>query len=344
MSSRLGRKRKVTIVDVAESAGVSVSAVSRAFNPSASISVEMRTRVFEAADRLNYKPNRLARAIKSSSSLIAILVTDFNNPFYIEVLEAFTSEIQKHNFHCLLVNVNERLDIGAALDLVMEYRVDGLIVTSASLSDELLESCVANDVPVVIFGRGGKINGKNNMPILCDNVTCDNFMAGSLAADLILDAGYNTPAFVSGPRNASVSLERQRGFVHRLVSKSCPNWQIIEGGDFSYQAGYEAMIKLFQGRERPDSVFFADDIMACGGIDAIKYVIQLDVPNDVGIVGVDDIQLSSSPAYNLTTIQQPYVDMVKKTIELLFRRIEDISLLPQSSTLPCVPIKRGSLR
>lgn len=169
-------------------------------------------------------------------------------------------------------------------------------------------------------------------------------MAGAMAADLILESGYSTPAFVSGPRDALVSLERQRGFVHRLVSKNCVNWQIIEGGDFSYQAGYESMIKLFQGTERPDSVFFADDIMACGGIDAIKYVIKLDIPNDVGIVGVDDIQLSRSPAYNLTTIQQPYVDMVKRTIELLFRRIEDISLLPQSSTLPCVPIKRGSLR
>ncbi|WP_235869219.1 LacI family DNA-binding transcriptional regulator [Veronia nyctiphanis] len=212
---------KVTVVEVAKAAGVSVSAVSRAFNPDASISEKLRNKVLQAAESLNYKPNRLARGIKSRSSLIGILVTDFNNPFYMPVLSAFSSEIQKRNCHSLLINVDGEMDISEAVELVMEYNVDGLVITSASLPQELVEACRIKKTPVAIFGR---TSSENSVTV----VSCDNLEAGKMAADMVLDAGYMRPAFVGGPVGTTASLERQRGFVSQLMHRGCDYWQVVE--------------------------------------------------------------------------------------------------------------------
>lgn len=329
--------RKVTVVHVAERAGVSLSAVSRAFNPEASISSKLRNKVMAAAEELNYKPNRLARGIKSRSSLIGILVTDFNNPFYLPVLSQFTEEIQKRNCHSLLIKVTDEMDIKEAVELVMEYNVDGLIITSASLPEALSDACKAQNTPVVIFGRN---SDENSVTV----VSCDNLEAGGMAADMILDAGYNRPAFVTGPVGTSATVERQRGFLSKLILRGCDKWQIVEGGEFSYDSGYDATVRIFNSSEKPDALFYADDIMACGGMDAIRYEFGLRVPEDVGIVGVDDIRLAKSRAYNLATIRQPYEEMIQKTIGTLFDHIADSELPPQSITLPCEPVIRGSIK
>ncbi|WP_434362895.1 LacI family DNA-binding transcriptional regulator [Parasalinivibrio latis] len=331
----LVKNRKVTVVDVAKAAGVSVSAVSRAFNPDASISKQLREKVMAAAASLNYKPNRLARGIKSRSSLIGILVTDFDNPFYLPVLAAFSSEIQRRNCHSLLLNVSQDMDIQEAVELVMEYNVDGLIITSASLPQPLVEACRSQETPVVIFGRD---SSENSVTV----VSCDNVEAGRMAADMLLDAGYSRPAFVTGPVGTSASVDRQRGFLSRLIERNCDKWQIVEGGEFGYDAGFDASMRLFKGAERPDSVFYADDIMACGGMDAIRYEFGLRVPEDVGVIGVDDIRLARSRAYDLSTIRQPYEEMVSASIDHLFAHIADSSLQPRSITLPCSPVVRGS--
>ncbi|CCN69481.1 LacI family DNA-binding transcriptional regulator [Vibrio nigripulchritudo] len=331
------KARKVTVVDVAERAGVSLSAVSRAFNPEASISSKLRGKVLAAASELNYKPNRLARGIKSRSSLIGILVTDFDNPFYLPVLSKFTEEIQKRNCHSLLIKVTDELDIEEAVELVMEYNVDGLIITSASLPEALSDACKAQNTPVVIFGRN---SDENSVTV----VSCDNLAAGELAADIILDAGYERPAFVTGPVGTSATVERQRGFLSNLIKRGCDKWQIVEGGEFSYDAGYDATLRIFNSTEKPDSLFFADDIMACGGMDAVRYEFGLRVPEDIGIVGVDDIRLAKSRAYDLSTIRQPYEEMISATIDTLFDHIADSNLAPQSITLRCEPIIRGSTK
>lgn len=331
------KKRKVTVVEVAEAAGVSVSAVSRAFNPDASISRPLREKVFQAAASLNYKPNRLARGIKSRSSLIGILMTDFNNPFYLPILARFTTEIQKRNCHTLLIHVNSEMDIQEAVELVMEYNVDGLIITSASLPQPLVDACKSQDTPAVIFGRD---SSENSVTV----VSCDNVLAGRMAADMLLDAGYKKPAFVAGPIGTSATVDRQRGFISRLMERGCNEWQVVEGGEFSYDAGYDATQRLFRHSEKPDAMFFADDIMACGGMDALRYEIGLRVPEEVGVVGVDDIRLAKSRSYNLSTIRQPNDEMIDSTINALFEHIADPALPPRSITLACEPVERGSTR
>jgi len=328
------KREKVTVVEVAAAAGVSISAVSRAFS-NGSCSPLMREKVFKAAKALDYKPNRLARGLKAKSSLIGILVTDFENPAYLPILQQFSAQIQQRNCHSLLVNASENQSVSEALELVMEYHIDGLIVTATSLPQVLVDACKAQNIPVVCFARNSLSNGASA-------VYCDNLINGQLAADHLLDQGYKKPAFVSGPIAALTSRERQRGFINRLVERGCHDWQIIEGGSHSYDAGFNATCKLLELQDKPDSIFFTDDIMACGGMDAARYRFGLAVPNQLGIIGVDDIQLASSPAYQLSTIKQPFVQMVSACVETLFKQINEPEMLSEQVIFPCELIIRDS--
>ncbi|OMH26284.1 LacI family transcriptional regulator [Motiliproteus sp. MSK22-1] len=327
----------MTVTEVAAEAGVSISAVSRAFNPNASCSEKMKQKVFAAADKLDYRPNRLARGLKSNSSLIGILMTDFENPAYLSILDDFTTAIQQRNCHSLLINASQQMSIAEAVELVMQYHVDGLIVTSATLPQALIDACQAQNTPVVIFGRH---SAESIATVVCS----DNVANGRMAADLLLDAGYQRPAFVGGTVAASTTTDRQRGFIGRLIERGCEHWFCVEGGRHSYDAGFDATCKLFNSADKPDSIFYVDDIMACGGMDAIRYELGLRVPEDIGVIGVDDIRLAHSRAYSLTTIRQPFTDMVNTTVEALFEHIQDPTLEARQITVPCSLITRNSTR
>ena len=328
--------RSVTIVEVAELAGVSISAVSRAFNSEASCSDSMRSKVMAAADALGYKPNRLARGIKSRSNLVGILITDFDNPAYLSILNDFTATLQRNGYHSLLINVDTDMDMREAVKLVMEYHVDGLIVTSSTLPTELVDVCHAQETPVVIFARHSL---NNPVSVVC----CDNVSAGQMAADALSESGYKRFAFIGGIEGASTTIDRQRGFVTRLIELGHDNWQVIDGGRHSYDAGYEATCRLYSFAEQPDALFFADDILACGGMDALRHELNLKVPQQVGVIGVDDIGFAESRAYNLTTIRQPFGEMVQQTVDTLIGHINDDELEVKEITLPCELIIRQSI-
>lgn len=327
--------RNITIVEVAEHAGVSISAVSRAFNAEASCSARMRAKVLKAAAELGYKPNRLARGMKSRSNLVGILITDFENPAYLSILNDFTRTLQRNGYHSLLVNVGEDMDIREAVELVMEYRVDGLIVTSSALPAELVEVCHAQATPVVIFGRRSL---NNQVTVVC----CDNILAGRIAADKLSDAGYKRFAFVGGVEGSSATVERQRGFITRLVELGQEHWQVIDAGRFSYDAGFKATQRLFARSEPPDALFFADDILACGGMDAIRHELGLKIPEQVGVIGMDDMGFAGNRAYGLSTIRQPFGDMVQESVTALLKHIADAKMEPQEIVLPCELVVRES--
>lgn len=332
-------KGKVTIVEVAELAGVSISAVSRAFNPDASCSDTMRAKVMAAAGQLGYKPNRLARGIRAQSHLVGILMADFENPAYLPILNDFTTSLQQAGYHSLLLNVGEHMDIRAAFELVMEYQVDGLIVTSSSLPPELVEVCHEQQTPVITFAR----HSRNNPATA---VCCDNVSGGKMAADALSNAGYHNFAYISGVPGATTTLDRQRGFISRLIELGHQQWQVVDGGAHSYESGYDATCQLFSRNDPPDALFFANDIMACGGMDAIRHRFGRCIPEDVGIIGFDDIQLAQNRAYDLTTIRQPFSAMVQSTVDRLLAGIKSIESCEggEPVVLPCELVVRGSVR
>lgn len=330
-------KQSVTVVDVAKKADVSISAVSRAFNPQGNCSKKMRAKVFAAADELGYVPNRLARGIKSRSNLIGILMSDFENPAYLSLLNHFTHKIQEQQSHSLLINIGPELDAEQAVDLMVGYRIDGVIVTSENLPENIIEGCKKHNIPLVYLGR--PLKDQQAAAVYSDNILC-----GHMAAELFVEAGYSAPAFVGGPLAATSTIDRQRGFISKLIELGCEQWFTAEGGAYSYDAGYEATLKLFASGNQPDAIFYADDIMACGGMDALRYELHLQVPNEVGVIGVDNIRLARSKSYNLTTINQPFEIIVDNIVTLLNDLIKNEADANQHIKLPCELITRSSTR
>jgi DNA-binding LacI/PurR family transcriptional regulator len=169
--------------------------------------------------------------------------------------------------------------------------------------------CVAEGIPVVLFNR--YVPGLKVAAVCCDNIT-----AGRTVADYLSSAGHVRPAFVSGESDVTTTLDRARGFSARLGELGIDLYADEIGGDFTYAAGYDAARRLINRRPAPDCIFFASDIMAIGGIEAIRAA-GLRVPEDISVVGFDDIVAAKWPAYELTTIRQPIAEMVDIAAEIL---------------------------
>ncbi len=310
-----GAKRRVSSVEVAKLAGVSQAAVSRVFTPDASVSPEMRTKVLAAARQLGYRPNVIARSLSQQSSrIIGLVMIRFWNPFYARLLQEFTNRLQTLGYWVLVLNVADDTPLEKAIPMALQYQVDGLIVTSATLSSGLAEECARVGTPVVLFNRYSLESSVNA-------VCCDNVAGGRLVADALLNAGHTRLAYIAGEAGSSTNRDREQGFTERLAARGV-SLSTREGGDYSYESGYQAALRLFARPVRPDAVFCANDLMAMATFDAVSCHLGLRVPEDVSIIGFDDIAMASWPKYDLTTIHQPVDRMVDATIEVLLQAIQ----------------------
>ena len=171
--------------------------------------------------------------------------------------------------------------VDEVLPSLLQYRVDAILITSSTVSSRMAAVCVAKGIPVVLFNRyvpGLKVAA----------VCCDNIAAGRTVADYLSSAGHVRPAFVSGESDVTTTLDRARGFSARLGELGIDLYADEIGGDFTYAAGYEAARRLISRQPTPDCIFFASDIMAIGGIGAIRAA-GLRVPEDISVIGFDDI-------------------------------------------------------
>lgn len=330
--------RRPTSVDVARLAGVSQSTVSRAFAGSDGVGVSAKTRqrIVLAAKQLGYKPNALARSlITQQSGLIGIVMGYVTAPFYSYVLQRFTQKLHADGHRVLLFAHQPDQEVDELLPLVLQYQVDGLIITSATLSSRMANECARDGTPVVLFNR--YVFGAS-----ASSVSCDNVRGGRAAADVLLDAGHERLAYIAGRPNSSTNLDREKGFGERLQERGQSEW-LYEQGSYTYHSGFEAAERLFHRAPRPDAIFCADDTMALGAIDCAR-AIGIRVPEDVSIVGFDDIPAASWSAYSLTTIHQPVDEMVNLTLELLRERIESLTAEPVFKFIPGTLVKRRTVR
>lgn len=341
MASRSTKPRRsapVTAADVARAAGVSISAVSRTFTPGASVAPKTRDKVMGVATELGYRPNLLARGLQSRrTDLIGILVSDFSNPVYLNILDLFTTAIQKRGLHSLIFNVSHGEELSEAVQMVTRYQVDGLIVTSATLSPTLVDECARRQLPAVIFGR-------YSMHAPTNAVCCDNVAGGMLAAELLADRGYRRPAFIGGPTGVSTTNDRGRGFVDGLARRGLTLWADEIGGAYTYAAGYQAACRLLDRPDQPDAVFCTNDIIALGAMDAARFRYGLEIPKEFGVIGFDDSLLADAEAYRLTTIRQPFAQMATLSTELLIDCIRNPQRKPKMRFLAGELIERGSVR
>ena len=306
---------RVSSIEVARLAGVSQSAVSRAFTPGASVSDETREKVLKAAKELGYRPNVIARSLtQQSSNIIGLVVGSFTNPFYAKLVEDFTERFQKKGYWTLIFNVADGNEVEDTLPIALQYQVAGIVMTSATLTSTLADECARYGTPVVLFNRIAIDTNVNA-------VTCDSVACGRMVADALIDAGHQKLAYLAGQAGSSTNRDRRKGFTQRLQERGY-GLHLEASGDYSYASGYAAAQQLFDRADRPDAIFCANDLMAMAALDVAKDEFNLRVPQDVSIIGFDDIEMAGWPHYSLTTVRQPVTKMVDATIEVLYNAIE----------------------
>lgn len=339
MTVKNQQRQRVTASDVAHEANVSISAVSRVFTAGASVSPRMREKVLAAAEKLEYRPNVMARSLMTQrTALIGIILANFKNPMYLTTLELFTSTLQSRGLRTLVFNVSRGDDVVESARQLMQYGVDGMVVAAASMSQPLVDQCQRQGIPLVSFARQFKGNKVN---VVCS----DNEAGGRLAGSTLVNRGYRRLAYLGGPKETSTSYFREKGFRDALEDRGLSVFAKINAAEYTYPAGHEAANDLLRDHPDIDGVFCGNDLLAFGAMDVARYQLGLRIPEDLGVIGFDDIEMSSADAFQLTTIRQPLLEMVYQTVEVLTQRIQSgESGPPQKIILPCKFVERSTLR
>lgn len=328
---------RITSAEVAARAGVSQSAVSRVFTPGASASAKTAEKVRKAASELGYRPNVLARAMVSGRSrIIGLVVAYLNNQFYPQALEELSNALQEKGYHVLIFMTSQMEgNIDQVVDEILDYQVDGIIAASVALSSDLSQRCRAAGVHIVLFNR------TQDDPNL-SAVSSDNFKGGRKIADFLIAGQHDKIAYIAGWEGASTQRDREAGFLAGL-SAGGQSFHAREVGNFRMEGARAATLKMF-AKNAPDAIFVANDHMAIAVLDTLRSELGLSVPQDVSVVGYDDVPAAAWPAYDLTTVRQPAEEMVAKTVEILLSEIEDAGKPPSRIELDAPLIVRGSAR
>ncbi|MEM7029854.1 MAG: LacI family DNA-binding transcriptional regulator [Chloroflexota bacterium] len=327
---------RATSEDVARLAGVSQSTVSRVFSNNTRISDATREKVFQAAQQLKYRPNNLARGlITRQSLLIGVVMAGIDTAFAPYVLEKLTLRLQADGYKVLLFNVGNALSADELLPVALDYQVDGLITSSAIVSDEMAEVCAQFKTPLILFNR----QVKNNAVSM---INADDYTGGKLAAQAMLKAGIQYPAFISGPENTSTSQNRSRGFLAYFASQQQERPMRVVG-DLSYDSAFAATCELMQSAKKPDGIFATSDLMAMGSMDALRYQLGYRVPEDVQVIGFDDIPSAAHLSYQLTTIRIDFDLMVAETLKVLQKSLKQETRSFEQVITPVSYVERKTL-
>lgn len=326
-----------TLKDVAMKAGVSTSAVSRAFTEGASVSDKMRRKVEKAAAELGYSPNFLARSLTTRrTKLIGLVSNNFHNPIFLEVFDLFTRGLQDRGLRPLLVNLSNETDPEQSVQMLHQYSVDGVVVASSTLPPAFSKAFRDKRIPVVnTFGR------YSNSPEV-HVVGIDNAAAGRMAARTLIERGYEHVAFLGGPEAATSTQDRLNGFREELAKHPTIKVTHSFADQYSFQAGRSEMQRLSKS-ELAQAYFCGDDVLSIGVLSAIKDA-GLRVPEDIGVIGFNDMEMSSWENIALTTIHQPIKQIINSSVELMTAMLDEPDRYPEARLFPCQMIERNTLR
>ncbi len=324
----------VTAQMVADRAGVSRSAVSRTFTDGASVSDTTRRKVLEAAAALGYHVNHLARVLRERSNIVCLVVADMTTPIRARMVDVLTRKLQAAGKVTMVINTEtDTGSVSSALKQTLNYRADATVVLSGTPPASLIETCLANGQEVILITRDDGLVGSRNLGV-------DNAMAGREALFLLRRAGCRRLALVTSTARTASLLERQRVFVEAATAEGVPV-VVTEAGPTSYRSGQEAARRLFGRSNAPDGVFCVTDLLALGFMDAARLEFGIRVPEDLCVVGFDDIEQAGWQSYQLTTFAQPLDVMADAVVDLLLNpSLRDTS----RRIIEPVPIWRRSVR
>lgn len=328
---------RVTSYDVASHAGVSQSAVSRVFKPGAHVSKKMRDRVMKAARELGYEPNAIARSLISGrSNLVAVIISNLTNLYYPEVLAQLSHRLSERGVRVLLFALQSESQVDEALQQVFQYQVDGAIV-AARLSRAQVDEFIGRRVPLVFYNRFFL-----NFPV--NAVCCDQVDGARQLVEGLAAAGHKRFALIQGPADSVVGVERIDAARQVIKDRGLTLTAVLDG-DYSYDCAAPAVAQLASSRKAmPDAIICANDVMAIGVIDALRFTHGLAVPDDVSVVGFDGVGPARWASFNLTTVRQPVRRMTEAAVSMLLERVEEPERPPEKRLFAGQLLRGGSAR
>ncbi|WP_371744238.1 substrate-binding domain-containing protein [Marinobacterium sp. xm-m-383] len=263
------------------------------------------------------------------------MANNFQNPAYLEIFDIFTRLLQEKGLRTLLVNLTDETDPQRSLDLLSQYQVDAVVVATSTLPVEFSSAFSQAGLPVVhAFGRDHQGD--------YDVVGIDNFSAGAMGAQRLLQAGYSDIGFLGGPQFSTSTNDRLNGFLSVVDSAPHVRKRVAFADAYTFEAGNKAMHGLIEGK-LSQGYFCGDDMIAIGAISALE-ASRISVPEQVGIIGFNNIQMAGWENIQLTTISQPVTEIVEITVDRLLSQLEQgVGFKPCLTLLPCEIVERNSM-
>ena len=326
----------LTSHDVARLADVSQTTVSRVFRQDPRVRPETRDRVLRVLAETRYEPNAAARAFRTQrSGSIGVVVARLAYQLYPAMLEAIGSQLARLGQR-MIVWDSEHGGDSVASRALRQGIVDGMILTAATRESEFLRDVPAGSSPVVLVNR-------TVLEYSSDQVSSDNLDGGRRVAEYLVAAGRRRIALIGGIPRASTIRHREEGFREGLerLGRALPPHYYFRSETFSHGSGEQAVTRLLELADPPDAIFCVNDVLAMGAMDGARGR-GVRVPDDLWLVGYDDIEIASWGAYDLTTIRQPMEQMVARAIDLLLARISAPEAPVRHECLPNELVIRGS--
>ncbi|MCF7875877.1 LacI family transcriptional regulator [Candidatus Bipolaricaulota bacterium] len=315
----MNKKKKVTIEDIAEEVGYSTNTVSRALNDKSEIKQETKDLILKTAEEMGYRPNRVAQRMRAQKTgILGVVVANNANPFFSRVVKGIESAAADRGYNIILKDSDESPDKEEeAIKIMLSEQVDGLLISPVN-SEKSNITKISEDLPLVSFARHFK-------GLKIDFVLIDDLKGGYLATKHLIENGYQEIALLNGPLNELSAQERLEGYKKAITeSGGEPDPELIYDGVLTMDQGYRAGKKILDSDRTLDAVHTFSDFVALGFMKAAEEA-SLKIPEDIGIVGFDDIPFCSYSRVPLSTVHVPIKEIGEEAVNILLDRIQNQS-------------------
>jgi LacI family transcriptional regulator/LacI family repressor for deo operon, udp, cdd, tsx, nupC, and nupG len=312
--------KNISLKKVAEKAGVSIATVSRVINNSPNVNPQTRIRVEKIIKELKYSPNRVAKRLRNrnaSSNLLGVLIPDIQNPFYVDVLRGIEDVAYMNKYALIVCNfAQDDTKESMYLDILQSESIDGLITAPTHEKDQKVINLVKGGLPIVCVDRG-------LLNVDVDVVLVDNRKGAYTAVNYLAKKGYKRIAYISGIPKIPSSRDREQGYKDALKDNNLTVYdELIKYGDSRHESAVKLCAELLSLPEPPDAIFTGNNLITLGALETI-HTRKLNIPNDIAIVGFDDMYWSISLNPPLTAVRQPAYEIGKCAAEQLISRINN---------------------
>jgi len=329
-----------TIKDIAEETGVSYATVSRALNNKYGVKPGTREKILVVARARGYTPNGIARGlVRKQTHSIGLIIPDISNPFFPQVASGVEDCAKEKGYSVFLCNTNYESEQEARyLQLLIEKRVDGIILASGFQASDTINPLSMGSIPIVSLCTRFE-NIKNSFVVI------DNERGGFIATKHLIEQGYATVGYIGTQGDGLSEGQRFKGYLQALEKFNIPfDDRFVFSGDLKRETGYKITKRFIAAQHSPRALFVENDLMALGAIQGIKES-GLRVPDDIAVVGFDDIAFASFPEIGLTTVRQPKYEMGKLAANILLDSIIKSTKEPQKHILePELIVRTSSCR